>query len=191
MRRGLLVAPWKCCRLPLLLLLFVLACAATACGGSAKVASVRKCTFYKGERRPQTCIAKSGIPCEEYRVVHQRRPKECFATVQLWKAQSVGGAGGQSGTGGSPSQAAQQLAAVRGESVGAVQQELDSLSVECTESENKLANEVANSLDILATQDNRVVTAVAFMRDVQRAAKPIAPTRCSQVMAGILTLVGG
>jgi len=46
--------------------------------------------------------------------------------------------------------AAAQLAFYSGESTSAVQSGLDSLSIECTESESKLANEVANSLDDLA-----------------------------------------
>jgi hypothetical protein len=82
-----------------------------------------------------------------------------------------------------------QLAAQTGDDVGAVQSALDVLSTSCTESTDRLANEVSTSINDLSA-NGRTESAVDFINSVQTSIPAsAAPTDCAQEMAALLVLM--
>ena len=83
---------------------------------------------------------------------------------------------------------ASTLAEKTGESEHAVQAALDRTETVCNEGESDLAREVSNSIDDL-TNNGISENAVPFLNAVHKAARPIAPTDCVQIQAGLLVLM--
>jgi hypothetical protein len=88
----------------------------------------------------------------------------------------------------SQSSAIDGLASDTGEKSQALQTAVDRLSSFCTEPEDRLTNEIRASVDDLASYGIKQ-SAAGFAAATQKAATPIAPTKCVGVMAELLVLM--